>query len=179
MDYVTDYEGRVDEIARLFSSTFAASEGVDEGALIGRLALRLMTETPPEDVRVLVAWDRGAAVGAIIFSRLAYESDNRLVFVLGPVAVAPDRQNEGIGQRLISFGIDLLRQAGVDLAVTYGDPGFYSRVGFKAITQDEVPAPFPLQHPEGWLGQSLTDAPLTPIRGPARCVAAFDDPVFW
>jgi putative acetyltransferase len=179
MDCVTDYEGRVDEIARLFSSTFAASEGVDEGALIGRLALRLMTETPPEDVRVLVAWDRGAAIGAIIFSRLTYESDNRLVFVLGPVAVAPDRQNEGIGQRLISLGIDLLRQAGVDLAVTYGDPGFYRRVGFRAITQDEVPAPFPLQHPEGWLGQSLTDAPLTPIRGPARCVAAFDDPVFW
>jgi putative acetyltransferase len=179
MDYVTDYEGRVDEIARLFSSTFAASEGVDEGALIGRLALRLMTETPPEDVRVLVAWDRGAAIGAIIFSRLTYESDNSPVFVLGPVAVAPDRQNEGIGQRLISLGIDLLRKAGVDLAVTYGDPGFYSRVGFKAITQDEVPAPFPLQHPEGWLGQTLTGAPLIPIRGPARCVAAFDDPVFW
>ncbi|MCA3507044.1 MAG: N-acetyltransferase [Rhodobacter sp.] len=179
MDFVADHEEHVDEIARLFSVTFTASEGADEGVLIGRLALRLMTKTPPEDVRVLVAWDSGAAVGAIIFSRLTYESDNRLVFVLGPVAVAPDRQNEGIGQRLIAWGIDLLRQEGVDIALTYGDPGFYRRVGFRAIAQDEVSAPFPLQHPEGWLGQSLSGAPITPIKGPARCVAAFDDPVFW
>jgi predicted N-acetyltransferase YhbS len=102
-----------------------------------------------------------------------------VVFVLGRMAVAPDRHNEGIGQRLISWGIDLLRQEGVDVAVIYGDPGFYRRVGFMSITQDEVPAPFPLQHPKGWPGPSLTGATLTPIRDPARCVAAFDDPIFW
>lgn len=179
MEFVSDQNGRTDEIARLFSVTFTTSEGADEGALIGRLALRLMSETPPEDVRVLAACDGGAVVGAIIFSRLIYEGDDRSVFVLGPVAVATARQNEGIGQRLICRGIDLLRQERVDLAVTYGDPGFYRRVGFNAITQEDVPAPFPLQHPEGWLGQTLTDATLTPITGPARCVAAFNDPVFW
>lgn len=179
MNFVADHEGHADEIGHLFLVTFTASEGVDEGARIGRLALRLMTETPPEDVRVLFAWDGGAAVGAIIFSRLFYEGDRRLVFVLGPVAVAPDRQNEGIGQRLIASGLDRLRQEGVEVAMTYGDPEFYRRVGFRAIAQDEVPAPFPLQQPEGWLGQSLTGAPIAPIRGPARCVAAFDDPVFW
>jgi putative acetyltransferase len=149
MDFVADHEGSGDEIARLFAVTFTASEGADEGVLIGRLALRLMTETRPEDVRVLVARDGGAAVAAIVFSRLIYESDNRLVFVLGPVTVAPDRQNEGIGQRLIAWGLDLFRREGVDIAVTYGDPGFNRRVGFRAIAQDKVPAPFPLQHPEG------------------------------
>lgn len=179
MEFLPDHKGRTDEVASLFSVTFTASEGADAGALIKRSAMRLMTETPSEDVRVLVAWDGGAAIGAIIFSRLIYESDNRLVFVMGPVAVAPDRQNKGIGQRLISWGIDRLRKEGVHLAVTYGDPGFYSRVGFEAMAQDEVPAPFPLQHPEGWLGQTLTDARFAPIKGPARCVAAFDDPVLW
>jgi predicted N-acetyltransferase YhbS len=114
-----------------------------------------------------------------LFSRLIYTGYKRTVFVLGPVAVATDRQNQGIGQRLISHGIEVLRQEGVELAVTYGDPTFYGRVGFKVISQDNVPAPFPLQLPEGWLGQSLNGAPLTPLRGPSRCVPAFNDPAFW
>ena len=68
---------------------------------------------------------------------------------------------------------------GVVITVTYGDPAFYGRVGFKPITQTDAPAPFALRHSEGWLGQTLTDAVLTPLRGPARCVPALDDPVFW
>jgi GNAT superfamily N-acetyltransferase len=124
-------------------------------------------------------WSPTVCCGAILFSRLIYTGDTRSVFVLGPVAVATHRQNQGIGQRLISHGIAVLRQEGVELAVTYGDPSFYRRVGFKAISQDDVPAPFPLQHPEGWLGQSLNNAPMTPLKGPSRCVPAFNDPAFW
>jgi len=179
MEVSTEYEAHAAAIGALFTSTFTASEGADEGALIGQLASRLMAETPARDVRVFTAWDRGDLVGAILFSRLIYTGDRRTVFVLGPVAVATDRQNQGIGQRLISHGIAMLRKEGVKIAVTYGDPGFYRRVGFKAISQDDFPAPFPLQHPEGWLGQSLNDAPLTPLKGPAHCVPAFNDPAFW
>ena len=75
--------------------------------------------------------------------------------------------------------LDALRQEGVDIAVTYGDPAFYGRVGFKPVSEADLPAPQPLGQPQGWIAQSLTDAPLTPLRGPARCVAAFDDPALW
>jgi putative acetyltransferase len=179
MEVSGEYEAHAAAIGDLFTATFTASEGADEGALIGKLARRLMAETPAQDVRVFSAWDRGELVGAILFSRLTYTGDKRTVFVLGPVAVATDRQNQGIGQRLISHGIEVLRQEGVKIAVTYGDPGFYRRAGFKAISQDDFPAPFPLQHPEGWMGQSLNVAPLTPLEGPAYCVPAFNDPAFW
>lgn len=179
MDISAEYEAHASAIADLFTATFSASEGADEGALIGELARRLMAETPVQDLRVFAAWTRGELVGAILFSRLIYEGDNHTVFVLGPVAVATDRQHQGIGQRLISHGIEKLRQEGAELAVTYGDPSFYERVGFTAITEDDVPAPYSLQHPEGWLGQSLNNAPLTPLKGPSRCVQAFNDPAFW
>lgn len=179
MEVSAEYEAHAAAIGDLFSATFTASEGAGEGALIGELARRLMAETPVQDLRVFTTWDRGELVGAILFSRLTYEGDKHTVFVLGPVAVATDRHNQGIGQRLISHGIEMLRQEGVELAVTYGDPNFYRRIGFKAITQDDVPAPFTLQHPEGWLGQSLNNAPLTPLKGPSRCVQAFNDPAFW
>jgi predicted N-acetyltransferase YhbS len=179
MDFSTEYETQADAIAALFTATFTASEGAEEGALIGDLARRLMANTPVADLRVFTAWEDGAPVGGIFFSRLSYEADDRTVFVLAPVAVATKRQGQGIEQRLIAHGLDALRREGVDIAVTYGDPAFYGRVGFMPITQKDVPAPFALQHPEGWLGQSLTDDDLKPLAGPARCVPAINDPVFW
>jgi predicted N-acetyltransferase YhbS len=99
--------------------------------------------------------------------------------MMAPVAVAPAHQGQGIGQRLIAHGLDALRQEGVDIAVTYGDPAFYGRVGFAPVAEAVLPAPQPLRQPQGWLAQSLTGAPLTPLCGPVRCVAAFDDPALW
>ena len=72
-----------------------------------------------------------------------------------------------------------LRKAHVDMAVTYGDPGYYSKIGFKQITEVFARPPFNLKHPEGWLAQSLTEAEMTPLTGPSCCVDALNDPVFW
>lgn len=76
------------------------------------------------------------------------------------------------------YSLKALRD-GVDVVVTYGDPGYYSRVGFKPVSEAFAPAPFRLQHPEGWQAQSLTEAELTPLKGPSRCVSALNDPAFW
>lgn len=179
MDYSTDCTTQAEAIVKLFASTFATSEGAEEGALVGALARRLIAETPAEDLRVFTAWEDGTLVGVIIFTRLTYEGDPRTVFMMAPVAVAKVHQGKGIGQRLIKHGLSALRQEGVDIAVTYGDPAFYGRVGFKPVTEADLPAPQPLQQPQGWIAQSLTEAPMTLLRGPARCVAAFDDPALW
>ncbi|WP_199908192.1 GNAT family N-acetyltransferase [Celeribacter baekdonensis] len=115
-----DYETHVERIADLFTATFTASEGAEEGALIGELARRLMSDTPAEDLCVLTAWDNGMLIGGIFFTRLTYAGDKRTVFMVAPVAVATAHQGKGIGQRLIAHGLDVLRQEGVDIAVTYG-----------------------------------------------------------
>jgi putative acetyltransferase len=99
--------------------------------------------------------------------------------MMAPVAVATAHQSKGIGRRLITHALDALRQEGVDIAVTYGDPAFYGRVGFEPVSEADLPAPQPLNQPQGWIAQSLTDEPLTPLSGPAACVAAFDDPALW
>lgn len=179
MEFSTDYRSRGEVISDLFKASFTASEGAEEGALIGALAHRLITETPAGDLRVFTAWEDDALLGSILFTRLTYEGDPRIVFMMAPVAVATERQGQGIGQRLIAFGLDALRREGVDIAVTYGDPAFYGRAGFKPVSEADLPAPQPLQQPHGWIAQSLTEAPLTPLSGPVRCVAAFDDPAFW
>jgi putative acetyltransferase len=85
----------------------------------------------------------------------------------------------GIGQGLVRFGLESLRQEGVALAFTYGDPAFYSKVGFRPVMEDMIRAPLPLTQPEGWLCQSLIGADIPRIPGESSCVKAFDNPAYW
>jgi putative acetyltransferase len=178
MQITTGAAGRQDAIVALFTATFTDSEGADEGAAIGGLVRSLLSGTTDEDLRVVTVEDGGQLVAACTFSRMTYD-DPRRVFILSPVAVAPGRQGEGIGQQMLRHGLDHLRADGVDAVLTYGDPAYYTRVGFHPIGTDGVPAPFALSQPEGWLGQSLDGTPLAPLRGPGTCVEALRDPAFW
>ncbi|MFP4280644.1 MAG: GNAT family N-acetyltransferase [Halochromatium sp.] len=179
MWFSTDTQGREEAIIELFRATFTASEGAEEGSLIGNLVQNLLASTAAQDRFAFMAEDDGAINAGIFFSRLTYEQDERAVFVLAPVAVATDQQGKGIGQRLLNQGLATLRSAGVDIAMTYGDPGYYTKVGFRPISEADAPAPFKLSRPEGWLALSLTDRAMTPLKGPSRCVEALNDPVFW
>lgn len=179
MEFSRDYRAHAEAIVALFGATFAASEGPEEGARIGTLARRLVAETPAGDLCVFTAWEAGELVGAICFTRMTFPSDPRTVFLLAPVAVATGWQRRGIGQKLIAHGLDAIRQEGADIAVTYGDPAFYGRVGFRPVSEAVLSPPQPLSLPHGWIARSLTQAPLTPVVGQCRCVAAFDDPALW
>ena len=179
MEILTDYKSRVTEIIDLFSGTFATSEGMGEGMMIGGLVQNLLSETAPEEIFVFMAVDDTVLIGGAIFTKLNYSADMRKVFLLSPMAVAPDRQGQGIGQALLRHALISLRAAGVDVAMTYGDPEFYSKVGFKAVSEEIAPAPLPLSQPQGWIGQSLTEAEIAPFHGKSTCVAALNDPSFW
>ena len=179
MHFSTVLNGLEQQVIDLFSATFAASEGAGEGAIIGGLVRRLLAGTAPRDIRPFLAEEGGAVIGAAIFTRLTYAGDPRTVFLLSPMAVATERQGGGIGQALLRHALAGLRAEGVDVVMTYGDPAFYGRVGFRPLDVADAPAPHPLSQPEGWVGQSLSDAEMTPLRGRPACVAALDDPGFW
>jgi predicted N-acetyltransferase YhbS len=172
-------KGREQDLVDLFKATFTASEGADEGTLIAELVRKQLAETPADDIHVFTAEEDGSLLGACVFTRLTYAQDDRTVFVLAPVAVMTERQGQGIGQKLLRQGLNVLRDAGVDVAMTYGDPNYYQKVGFQPVSEDDAPAPFKLQFPHGWLGQSLTDRPWSALSGPSYCVPALNDPVFW
>ncbi|MDT8448586.1 MAG: N-acetyltransferase [Wenzhouxiangellaceae bacterium] len=165
-------------IRTLFVESFAVSEGPSEGALIGRLVRDLLNETESREVFGFVVTERGKIIGCIFFTRLVYDAPVD-VFLLSPVAVHTDYQGKGIGQRLIRFGLDRLRDKGVQCVFTYGDPGFYSKVGFVRVSEEIAQAPFELTHPEGWLGQSLDGSRVKPLSGRPRCMKPFDIPELW
>ena len=167
------------EIEQLFLQTFTASESEEEGRLVSKLAKDLMMSTPEQDLFVFLAIDDNQLQGAIMFSRMEFADDGRSVFLLSPVAVKTSEQGKGVGQELINFGLARLRDSGVQLVITYGDPKYYSKVGFKQITEEFAEPPFKLQFPHGWQGQALCGGDMSPLKGACRCVAALNDPALW
>jgi len=78
----------------------------------------------------LVAESDGEVVGHIAFSAASIGSSSSGWFLLGPVAVQPARQGEGIGRALVEAGLDALRSRRAGGCVLVGDPAFYVRFGF-------------------------------------------------
>ena len=179
MELIAGHNNRAADIVQLFSAVFTASEGENEGRLIGDLVTALIDTTAGEDLCVFSAYESDCLVGCIFFTRLSYIQDTRTVFMLSPVAIKTDRQKSGIGQKLITFGLGELRNKGIDMVITYGDPNYYSKVGFAQISEETARAPLKLQHPQGWQGQSLTGKPIEPVTGPAQCVPPFNNSELW
>lgn len=173
------HQGREAEIAEFFEAVFAASEGPDEGAVIKALVERILSDTSPDDLLVTLAEAEDGLAGAVLYTPLWYDEDERRVMMMAPVAVRTGLQKQGWGQALIRHGLELLASRGVDIVVTYGDPAYYAKTGFRPISEEEAAAPKPLSIPQGWQAQGLSESFREPLKGGSRCVAAFDDPGLW
>lgn len=80
----------------------------------------------------LVATEDARIIGHAAFSPVRINGSHEGWFGLGPVAVAPDRQLEGIGSALIEAGLADLTEQGARGCVVLGEPGYYGRFGFAA-----------------------------------------------
>ena len=167
------------QIIDVFYTSFSTFEGESEGALISSLVEHLLENTPEPDIFIFAALHHDTVIGCAIFSRLTYSDDARNVFILSPMAVHPDHTNNGIGQTLLRESIAMLKDHGIDILMTYGDPSFYGKIGFLPVTEQVVPPPFPLSMPMGWIGQSLHGAEIAPLQGSCTCVSALKNPAIW
>ncbi len=166
------------EVAELFTSVFSSSEGEKEGRLIGKLSSELASNINDEEIICLGVYESEVLIGSIFFTRLKFDESIQ-VYMLSPVAVCTEKQGKGIGQELINYGLNELKKRSVNVVVTYGDPSFYSRVGFQALSENVIQAPLKLSMPFGWLGQSLTGGMIPIIHERPICVKPLNDPVYW
>ncbi|MBV9863932.1 MAG: N-acetyltransferase [Abitibacteriaceae bacterium] len=74
----------------------------------------------------------GQIVGHILFSPVVVEAQaaSHAAVALGPLAVLPQFQGQGIGSALVRRGLEVLRQNNYPLVVVLGHPEFYPRFGF-------------------------------------------------
>jgi putative acetyltransferase len=91
----------------------------------------------------LVAEHDGQVVGHAAFSPVRIDDRDTIWFGLGPVAVDPDHQRRGIGDRLVRAGLAELRSRGAAGCVVLGDPAYYARFGFVADPALRYPGPPP------------------------------------
>jgi len=80
----------------------------------------------------LVATEHDRIVGHVAFSPITIDERSDGWFGLGPVAVLPGRQRDGIGSALIQVGLAQLRAQGSSGCVVLGEPAYYRRFGFAA-----------------------------------------------
>lgn len=95
----------------------------------------------------LVAETGGEVVGHIAFSAARIGDARDGWRLLGPIAVLPERQGQGVGRALMEAGLAELRSRGACGCVLVGDPAFYARFGFvpvAGVTVEGVPAEYVL-----------------------------------
>ncbi len=103
--------------------------GCDEHLVLHQL--RLSPAFVPE--LSILAEVEGQLVGHIAYARgsLTEPSGREHIAIgFGPISVAPARQRQGIGGRLIQATLTMAADAGYPAVFITGDPGYYHRFGF-------------------------------------------------
>jgi len=93
----------------------------------------------------LVAEAGGEIIGHILFSPVSLADQADLLLMgLGPMAVVPEHQRQGVGAALIRRGLELCREHGYAAVVVLGHPEYYSRFGFVRASQYRIRSEYDL-----------------------------------
>jgi putative acetyltransferase len=87
----------------------------------------------------LVAIDGQTLIGQVTFSPAVQSDGSGPWFALGPVAVVPSRQGEGIGAALIEEGLARIEALGALGCILTGNPAYYQRFGFQSAPRNVPP----------------------------------------
>jgi putative acetyltransferase len=120
----------------------------------------------------LVAEDGGAVVGHICFTPV--EVGDTVILGLAPMAVSPERQNQGIGTRLVEAGLRECRRAGFGAVVVLGHPQYYPRFGFEPAAPKGLRSEYDVPD-DVFMLLELVPGAAAELKGTARYHRAFRD----
>lgn len=126
----------------------------------------------------LVALAGETLAGHIVFTMCGIAGEPGKAALLGPLAVAPARQRQGIGSALVRAGLQRLESAGVARVCVLGDPAYYGRFGFAPDARITPPYPLPEAWRDAWrsLGLHADDSALS---GPLSVPTPWRRPELW
>ncbi|MEE2945070.1 MAG: N-acetyltransferase [Pseudomonadota bacterium] len=101
--------------------------------------------------------------GAIRFWPVQVGTD--VALLLGPVAVHPTRQGEGLGGFLIRESLRKAKELGWHRVILVGDAPYYERQGFQRLEGVIMPPP---TNPDRVLGVALTDSAWDGVVGQVK-----------
>ena len=164
-----------DSIDNVHFSAFSEQER----ETVRKLAIDLLHEKTQPQILSLVAESDSLVVGHVAFSPVTISLKNWLGYILAPLGVRPEYQNQSVGAELVKNGMQRLLSMHINAVFVYGDPRYYGKFGFNADLASMYLPPYDIQYPFGWQAiicqewQSIT----TPLR--ISCVQSLSDPKLW
>jgi len=116
--------------------------------------------------------------GHVIFTRCGITGITVNVALLGPLAVAPSWQKQGIGSALVRAGLRRLEDTDCAGVFVLGDPRYYSRLGFVREPRIEPPFSLPVEWIDAWQSLYLDDS-LPTLGGRLTVPRQWREPSLW
>lgn len=111
--------------------------------------------------------DYDALAGAIRYWPVRIGRAGHAALLLGPVAVHPTRQGEGLGALLILETLEDARALGWERAILIGDEPYYRRFGFTRAAARALEFPKPINR-KRLLAKELVDGGMQGVSGLVR-----------
>ena len=105
---------------------------------------RLRSGRMPAEALAFVATDGERIVGSVRLWNIGFES-GEAALLLGPMAVASECRNRGIGGALVRHAVEAALRLGHRAIILVGDAPYYSRFGFTADKTAGVQLPGPVE----------------------------------
>jgi putative acetyltransferase len=124
----------------------------------------------------LVAEHDGEVVGHVLLSEMHLEDAEKSAKLLGlgPVAVRPDYQRQGIGSKLILEGLSRAKSAGYRAVILVGHPTYYPRFGFVPASRYGLQSTYNVPD-DVFLALPLYEGALDGLHGMVHYSPAFRD----
>ncbi len=130
-DFIEIGEERPDDVAVVRELNRRAFGQDQEGNIVDALMANGAT------LLSLVATLNDRVVGHIMYSPVSIDGKVRGA-ALGPMAVIPERQRQGIGSKLIEAGNQKLKDAGCPFIIVVGHADYYPRFGFRPASEHGI-----------------------------------------
>ena len=128
------------------------------------------------DAISLVAVDGDEIVGHILFSPVIVGGGSVSVWGmgLGPMAVVPERQRQGIGSRMVREGIEVLRRRNSPFVIVLGHPEYYPRFDFVRASRHGLACQWDGVPDEAFMVLILDQHAMSGVSGRVRYRDEFD-----
>jgi|JI102314A2RNA_FD_contig_41_3014207_length_795_multi_2_in_0_out_0_1 putative acetyltransferase len=161
---------RQEDIASIHQVNARAFSSIGEANLVDKLRSR------HQIILSLVAIEEEQIVGHILFTPVALSGNEKeyMGVGIGPLAVLPKFQKQGIGTLLVQTGLEQCQKRGYEFVVVLGEPGYYSRFGFVSTSRYHIRCEYDVPV-EAFMAIALQEGALTQRPGVVKYEPEFND----